>query len=393
MNWDLNFERLEGDLFSLIEIPSVSGNEQAISNFVRDTLKKSGLKPKQDKMGNVIIQINGKHEGKHVILNGHLDTVPPGKGWKGDPYKARQANGRIYGLGSADMKAGLAIMMELSRIFHSLKRNFCGKVTFAFTVGEEVEDHKRHGAYHITKKLKGDFALVLEPSQQDDSKNICVKVGNGGRCILNVKIHGKAAHSGRPFLGVNALEVGSLVVNKIRKEAPKIKKFKIKELGVSFRPGFSVTKMSVDDSPSNVIPDYCELTIDRRTVPGEERTEIITQVRSILDSVKKESGIEFKYELKLLGYRRPVLMPLDSKLLKTLMEKVEKRYSYTPRLLFSLGTSDAGYFEKSGTPTLSFGPGDLHHIHKANEHVSKAGLRAYALICMDMISDVCEVGK
>ncbi|MDP7260777.1 MAG: hypothetical protein QGI80_02325, partial [archaeon] len=96
MKWDLNFERLEEDLFSLIEIPSVSGNEQAISNFILSTLKKSGLKPEQDEMGNIIVQIDGKHKGNHVILNGHLDTVPPGKGWKGDPYKARKANGRIY---------------------------------------------------------------------------------------------------------------------------------------------------------------------------------------------------------------------------------------------------------------------------------------------------------
>jgi len=221
---DVDNDHLISILKSLIEIPSVSENEQAISNYIVQELIKDGLAPKQDEMGNVIVHLKGKKHGKRILLNGHIDTIPPGDGWRDDPYKVREVGNRLYGVGAGDMKGGVAVMLELARVLHLRKNDFEGDIILAFVVGEEHENRDKHGAKHIASQVIADMGIIFEPSQQEDKRKLNIKIGNCGRGIFSVKIFGKSAHSSRPFLGVNSIEVGSLIVQKVKERAQKIQR-------------------------------------------------------------------------------------------------------------------------------------------------------------------------
>jgi len=385
---DIDYTHLENLLETLIAIPSVSGSEKAISDYIVDELKEYGLNPKQDKMYNVIVRIEGNKQGKSFLLNGHIDTVPPGDEWDNDPFRPRRDKNRIYGLGAADMKAGISVMMELARVFQARIKELNGTIIFAFTVGEEIEDHNKHGALHIAKEVKADMGLVLEPSQQEDERNLSIKLGSCGRAVFEIKIYGKSAHSSRPFLGINVIEIGSKIVSKVREKADQLEYYEIPEIGVRFKPGFVVTQFEHNENPSNVIPHLCKLTIDRRTVPFENHETVKKQIENLLEEVQDETTEKYRYEIIEKGRMDPCQMPFDLPLLKSLQKNIKEIDGYEPKIIFALGATDIGFFTNHGADMLVFGPGDTHIIHQPEEYVHVKALHALADVCLETIFEM-----
>ncbi len=163
-------DNLVKNLQSLVKIPSFK-DSLAVSIWIKNEMEGIGYEVWSDDDGNLIAEIGA---GKGFLLNAHMDTVEAGDGWKHDPFGGEIENGRIYGRGSSDCKAGIASMIEIARI---LKKSPPKKrVVLTFTAYEEGYPLEQDGVYKILPELKDiEKGLVLEPTTR--GKTIGVAVG------------------------------------------------------------------------------------------------------------------------------------------------------------------------------------------------------------------------
>ena len=130
-------------LKKLIAIPSVTGNEHDIAIYIADYLRQCGvdsveLQPVEGNRLNVVAHLKGEKAGPVVLLTGHMDTVAPGEGWRTDPFKATERDGRIYGRGAADMKGGIAAILVAIRNAAAQREQMRGEAIIAFVCDEEA---------------------------------------------------------------------------------------------------------------------------------------------------------------------------------------------------------------------------------------------------------------
>jgi len=128
-------------LKEMIAIPSVVGQEGALAGYIRDELQRIGLRCEMHVVEagrpNVYASLEAAAPGPHLVFCGHTDTVPPAAGWSTDPFTPVEKDGRIYGLGACDMKAGLACMLNAVRAFAESGIEFKGTLSFAAVIDEE----------------------------------------------------------------------------------------------------------------------------------------------------------------------------------------------------------------------------------------------------------------
>jgi len=164
----IDAERLIDWLRQLIRIPSITGNEEAISRYVAHEAGKLGYEPQVEE-NNVFFEAGSG--GKSLLLNSHLDTVDLGGQWKHDPFGAALEEGKIFGRGSSDDKGNIAAMLEIARLARGKQLN--GRLLFTFTTGEEFGTAlEAKGSFILAKHLKADRALVLEPQFDSDAKRV-----------------------------------------------------------------------------------------------------------------------------------------------------------------------------------------------------------------------------
>jgi len=231
------------NLVRLLKIPSVSFEEETLAREVLRILKEKGVGAGIDPNGNVVAVLRGR-EDKKIILNAHLDTV---RGVL--PVKAE--HGLVYGRGAADMKGGLTGIIEALAVLKDKKPRY--DVHFHGVVREEVDGY---GTYSLNEKgIKGDLAIVAEPTRLN------IYLGQKGRVTLKAEIHGKASHASKPELGVNAILNACEAIKRLRK-------IRTRSHGVVGDGRIAVTAIS-GGKASNVIPDECLVTMDRRLTIGE----------------------------------------------------------------------------------------------------------------------------
>jgi succinyl-diaminopimelate desuccinylase len=205
---------------SLIKIPSVIGNEQAIGDYLSKELIKLGVSVEsvEAKKGrpNVISHVKGKTDDVGLILVGHIDTVPVGEGageaWEVDPFDGDSRDGFIHGLGSSDMKGGIASILLALKAIVSLKVKLKKGLTIIFCVDEEggsIDGMKYIGE---RKLIKGALAIEAEPT------DMCVQGWFKGRTWYEIEVRGKAAHSSSPAKGINAIHHMVEIIHKIRND-------------------------------------------------------------------------------------------------------------------------------------------------------------------------------
>ncbi|HDD56790.1 MAG TPA: M20 family peptidase, partial [Nitrososphaeria archaeon] len=250
-------------LSSMIRINSENppGREDEIASYVAERLAELGLKAWIDRFqgrANALGSIK-VGEGKKIMLISHLDTVPAGEKelWSIPPFSGTVKDGRVYGRGAADAKGCIASMLGCLKSLADEGWPINGEIIFAAVADEESEN--RGVRRLISQGIKANCAVVGEPT----NLNVCI--AHKGSIFLRASFIGKAAHSCQPERGVNAVYAASEYALRIEKLS---KRFRIehKLLG---KPSLAVTILrgGVKD---NVIPDYCELIINRRTLPNED---------------------------------------------------------------------------------------------------------------------------
>jgi len=359
---------------SLVGINSENppGNEKAIAFFIKDFLDDLGLETQLIEFGknryNLIASI-GKKEG--LMLNGHMDTVPIGnvESWKFDPL-GEIKSGKLYGRGAVDMKGGLACVLAAAKNLVKEKVKFKKKLSLVFVGDEEVG---LAGSKFIIENYKDalkdiKYGIIAEPT------NFLITIAQKGLAEMEVKIKGKAAHGSSPELGDNAIYKACDVIQELRKLSENLKKKKDTLLGSGT---INVGKIS-GGTKVNVVPDYCEIEIDRRIIPGETPELAKKQVEKIVRKLK------IKGEVKLLLSRLPMKLSENSLLVKTLREIAETK------LKGAAGYTEAElYYRGVGIECVVFGSGNPSLCHITNEYIKIDELKKGCAVFEKIIRKFC----
>jgi succinyl-diaminopimelate desuccinylase len=333
----------------LVDIPSVSHDEEAITTHLEAELRAVPWLVVERVERNLVARTD-LGLPMRLILAGHTDTVPVN-----DNASARLEGDTLWGLGSCDMKAGLAVQLELARTLAEPAVD----VTYVFYECEEVAA-EHNGLVKLLRTrpdlLAGDAAILGEPTDAQ------VEAGCQGTLRAAVRLAGERAHTARPWMGRNAIHRLGAVLERLAaydERRPVLNDCEFREAlqAVGVKGGVA----------GNVVPDAAEVTINHRFAPDRTVEEATAHLREVLTGVLDEAGGD---RFEVLDSAAPAPPSLDHPLLASLVTSTGK----PPRA--KLGWTDVSFFAASGIPATNFGPGDPTLAHSRDERVERASIEA-----------------
>ncbi|HXZ83177.1 MAG TPA: succinyl-diaminopimelate desuccinylase [Acidimicrobiales bacterium] len=340
----------------LVDIPSVSHDEGAIAGFVESELRRApGLEVAR--LGDNVIARTALGRAERVVLAGHLDTVPP-TGKAG----SRVEGDVCYGVGSVDMKGGVAVLLALAQQIGAPRYD----LTYVLYACEEVE--RRYSGIAAVDAarpdlLTGDVALLLEPTGS------FVEAGCQGVMRLVVTTRGTAAHVARPSMGDNALHrLGAVLARagEFAERRPVLDGCEYREsLQVVWAEGGSRAK-------ANVIPDRACALLSHRFAPDRDAEQARESIEALIGPALEYSrGDSIEIE--------EVDAPAPPRLAHPILASLVAATGAEPRA--KLGWTDVSHFAARGLAATNFGPGDPLLCHHADERVSRGELDGvYAIL-------------
>lgn len=320
---------------------------------------------------NTYATLKGDAEGPWILLNGHIDVVPADpSGWSHNPFKPVVKNGKVYGRGSADMKGSGACQIFAMKALVETGAKFSGSITPTFTTDEEV------GGYSGVNYLVDKHVITkdLDYCLSTDAGIEALHVASLGDAEYLITVHGKAAHSGRGWTGVNAIEYGASLIEDLKRLGVEVSKRRSR---IDTEPGYGIRKMkgglyvntAKGGLKGNIIPDTFEFLVDRRFIPEENEA----RVRSEIARVVKEFGAkhrEVKVSLKMILSYDPMLTAPNHPLVRTVRKVARRVLGSDVRPCGSQGSTDMAAVSKLGIPVAVIGATRLDsNIHGIDEHV------------------------
>ena len=357
-------ERIEKNRDAIIEFvreivstPSVTGDEKAVGDAVYRRMQEIGLDELQRIEGipdrpNIVGVLKGEAPGKDLLFNGHLDVVPPGpdEEWTHPPFSGVVEEGFLHGRGSVDMKSGLCASILAVEAMKQEKVPFSGTITLTAVCDEQVGG--AWGIRYLIGKgfIKGDMGINCEATNLDT-----VDITHKGIYQCDITIQGKAIHGSRPWLGINAIDKASCVIEEIKKLAQKLEERKHPLLRY---PTVNVGTIR-GGTAANMIPSKCTMEINRRLIPGETFEQVEKELRDILDRLASEDP-QFKATLKPKDFFMPVMdTPPDAPVVAAIQKAHKKvRGNDLPVGGKDAGTDAAWIVNATGMPMPVYGPGD-----------------------------------
>jgi succinyl-diaminopimelate desuccinylase len=353
----------------LVRIKSVNppGDELQAAEYVASVLKKLGLEVELIKhsptRASVLARLKSSRKKPGLLYNGHLDTVPVGaEEWIHEPFRADVAEGKIWGRGTADMKGGLAVIMVAAKALAEARVPLQGDLILAATAGEEA-DSLGATALAARPDLGPVQAVVIpEPSYND----LCV--AEKGVFWLELTTQGKTAHGSMPEMGRNAVMMMVTLINELGKMSFPYKEHPL--LG-----GFSQSiNTIVGGVKTNVVPDYCAVTVDMRTVPGQDHRAILRQVEDLIADLSRRLP-DFKALVKVTNDRAPVETSPEEPAVQSFADVVAEVAGERPVPKGVRYYTDAvAFVPVLRAPMIICGPGDAKLAHQPNEYVEVSKL-------------------
>lgn len=331
---------------SLVDIPSVSHQERVIVDwFERELRALPWLETVR--IGDNLVARTHLGRERRVLLGGHSDTVPATAGNE----RATSDGTRVWGVGAADMKGGLALMLELARTV----REPAVDVTYVVYAREEVA-LVHSGLREIERErpdlLVADVALLGEPTGST------LEAGCQGTMRLRLTMHGARAHTARAWLGHNAIHrLGNVLALLGTYEArrPVID-------GCEYREGLQAVFVE-GGSAGNVVPDRAVLTINHRFAPDRSPAEAETHVRAVLAPALDDDDL-----IEVVDCAAAAKPHLTHPLLAAFCGRNDLA------VRAKLGWTDVAFFAERGVPAANFGPGDAEVSHTAGEYLEREHL-------------------
>lgn len=320
----------------IVDIESVSGDEKALADAVEEAL--TALPHLSvERSGETVIARTFLGRGERVLIAGHLDTVPVAAN-----LPSRVEGDLLYGCGTSDMKAGVAVALKLAATIPAPNRD----VTYVFYDCEEIEA-ERNALTRLARDhadwLQADFAVLMEPTDG------VIEGGCQGTLRADVKVTGKRAHSARSWLGDNAIHGIEPVLARLNAYVARLPVVD----GLEYHEGLNAVGVR-GGVAGNVIPDECVVSVNYRFAPDLSLEQAQEHVREVFDGF----AVEFTDGAPAArpGLTDPVAAAFTAAV------------GGTPRA--KLGWTDVARFSTLGIPAVNYGPGDPNLAHQQGEFVS-----------------------
>ena len=345
----------------LVDIPSVSFDEAAIVAHLEGELRDiPGLAV--DRIGDNLVARTNLGRTHRVILAGHTDTVP------GDTSGSRLDGEVLWGLGTTDMKGGLAVMLELARVVIEPAVD----VTWVFYAREEVaiaHNGLRELFAEASELLAGDVAILGEPTAG------AIEAGCQGTMRFEVTLAGARAHTARPWMGRNAVHrLGGLLtaLEAYAHREPVVD-------GCRYREALQAVHVE-GGVAGNVVPDSAMVRINHRYAPDRSGGQAEAHVREFLAPFLDEGdGDDGGDRVELVDHSPAALPGLSHPLLRA----VTDRHQLEVRA--KLGWTDVAFFSEHGVPAVNLGPGEPTLAHTAGERLERAPLESCFMVLRDLL--------
>jgi acetylornithine deacetylase len=364
-------------LSQLVAIPSVnpklnesSRGEKDIAEFIASYLEHEGLDVHVEEVApnrpNVIAIAKGSGGGRSLMLNAHTDTV--GVAGMVEPFGANVSEGKLFGRGSLDMKAGLAAAMVA--VVKATTMNLKGDVILTAVIDEE---HSSLGTEAVMRNYRADAAIVTEPSWM----NVCT--AHRGFAVFEIEVHGKAAHTSQQHLGVNAVtQAGKLLAEIARfdKHLQQREKHPLLEYG-SLQATLIHGGQELFTSPA-----LCKVSVERRTLPHETKESVERDIQAMLQTLSS-SDRTFIAVSKTLLYRDAYEVSDDE-----VIVQLAKKYLPNAAVTGAPYWMDSALIGAKGIPTLVLGPGG-GGMHQREEWVNLEDVKKLTEVLVEVIREFC----
>lgn len=378
-------------LADLVRINSVNSayeggpGEAGVAAYVRRFFEERGIEVWEQEVfagrNNVIARLRGLDRTRRLVLEAHMDTVSV-KGMTIPPFEPRVEDGRLFGRGSVDTKAGLATMMHAVADFHASGRVPPCDVILAAVVDEEFSFR---GVVRLVEWLNaespgghaGSLSIVAEPTEMRAIR------ASKGTLRWRIVVRGRSAHSAKPHLGVNAISHMARLVLALEQDHAALAQQPHPLLGPAtcnvgvIRGGVQV----------NFVPDECAIEIDRRMLPGETQASVLAHYQGILDRLRAQHP-DFDAMMEPPMLADEALETAEGEPVVAIASRVLARLGFDGAPGGVPFCSDASKLSRAGIPTIIFGPGSIDRAHAAVEFVEvdqvEAALRFYAGFFQEM---------
>jgi acetylornithine deacetylase/succinyl-diaminopimelate desuccinylase-like protein len=321
-------------------------------NYLQEYFDRSSIETWQQEAfpgrPNLIARLPGQDSSRRLVFEAHTDTVSV-TGMTIPPFDPVISEGRLYGRGSCDTKAGLAAMAHAAT---SLKSAGVVPPCEVWVVAAADEEFSFRGVSRLLEGLQATAAVVSEPTQMR------VAIASKGVLRWRIQCRGKAAHSSKPQTGINAITNMARVILALEEDTARLQSIAHPLLGnATLNIGVIEGGCQV-----NIVPDLCTIELDRRLLPSESIPEVLGHYRSILDP-----GLDAHFETPMLEDEALETSPATDLVRCALRVSRELGMNPTP-LGVPFGT-DASKFSRAGIPSIICGPGSIDLAHRPIEYV------------------------
>lgn len=377
-------DRITSDIAELVAIPSISSTDpeldmsnEAIVARLAAMLESQGFDtdavavPGEPGKYNLIASIGDGPGG--LILSGHTDTVPYDADlWDSDPFALTERDGRLYGLGSTDVKAFFALVLSAAREFDA--SDFRRRLIVIATADEESG---MSGARALTEGADSlaDVALIGEPT---DLRPIRL---HKGILMERITLSGRSGHSSDPSLGISALEGMVAVINALQDFRERLQKKYVDEHFPVSVPTMNFGRISGGDNPNRICGECC-LDIDCRFLPGMDLDDVRKQIHARVTNCVAGSGLEVRFH--------PIFHGIDA-----MNTPADSGFVCAIEALTGLEAggvafaTEAPFYARQGVDVVVAGPGSIDQAHQPNEYVSSSQLQPTLELLRQVIGRYC----
>jgi acetylornithine deacetylase/succinyl-diaminopimelate desuccinylase-like protein len=368
----------------MVRIDSTCGKEARLASDLEARLKDLGIgrvwrEQVDAERYNTLWQVDSGLPGPHLLFTGHLDTKPVCEGWTRDPFDGAIENGRLFGHGVMDMKAGLGSLIGGIKTLVDSKAKFRGKITFA-----GVADHmgQQTGSIELFKRHKFDHCVLAELTDMQ------IYIAHRGRYYFDISTIGRSAHTCHKYLAVNAIEKMLPVIEELSKLKyfPQISE-EIKDLvGPELFTAVGRVYGGLFPGGPSMIPDRCTIRVDTRPQPGVPLEAVRRIIDEALDRAKARDP-EINLEVIVADVKNSFMVSPKAKIVTAIKSAWESTLKKEARLVGGSWLGDTASFGNL-CETVIFGPGG-EPVYQPNESLAltdiEAATRIYALTAAEIL--------
>jgi succinyl-diaminopimelate desuccinylase len=376
-------DRLVGFAQKLIQTPSLSMQEEAVSRLIAREMENLGYDEVQvDTLHNVVGILKGSGGGPRLLFNGHSDHA--GVGGMDEPFSGKIVDGAtfgyegnvIYGRGAVDNKGAVAAMVQAGGAIKRLGVKLKGDVLISAVSREEMAYGEGIGAL-LKAGLSADFAVSGEASRLN------VMMGHRGKFECEVSTLGRTTHGGFPQGGINAIFKMNRFLTALQEEYPLPKH--------PFLGQATVTCLDINASPgalTPIVPDRCTAVIDRRFLPEETEDSLLEGLRDLCSRLAKRDP-DFRSEVRTRKWFPAMFTDPASPIVKAALEARRKVMGAPGEIAAWYFGVDGTFLNQAGIPCVGFGPGNEYLAHTPKDAVPVQELITACQVYSQLMVDLC----